>query len=439
MYFSKALSQVHPFVLGSLTLVIVLFGFSRVTFAFGTQANDMCNPVVVDSCGCHKEMGSHGCVGSANMNLCPCSDTTSGFVTAGICVAQKKCLAQTTNGGGLTDPSKLLEALQQLMQALKGGGGGGGGGGSQPPTDTGTTAGCTTYHQVSTPSSDPCAIYVPNVSSTLLGSTSNNISNDLLNALTGTNLTNSPVSSGTNTNTNSNSNTNKNSNNAQATASVTSSGTTHASSSLLYVSPIVGLAPGIAGDIQVAGNGATVIVTNQNAQGNSITAGFYGSDVTSGQPQSLVSSWCQSQPWNKNFLSGIIPPSFFDSLCLLRGFKVGLPVIVPTLSSPSISTQKTTKPATTTVATSTGPYVPPQADIWAVPATVPLAARTTIFWSTKGVTSCTETSPDGSFSQNSLSGGAATVPLSGATTFTISCIAPDGTHVTNYVTVGLTI
>jgi hypothetical protein len=78
-------------------------------------------------------------------------------------------------------------------------------------------------------------------------------------------------------------------------------------------------------------------------------------------------------------------------------------------------------------------------DIWAVPAAVPLGARTTIFWNTQGVTNCTETSPDGSFNQNSLSGGAATVPITGATTFSISCDAPDGSHVTGYVVVNLAI
>jgi hypothetical protein len=78
-------------------------------------------------------------------------------------------------------------------------------------------------------------------------------------------------------------------------------------------------------------------------------------------------------------------------------------------------------------------------DIWAVPASVPLGTRTTIFWNSKNAQSCVETSPDGSFSHSSLSGGGATVPLSGATTFTISCQAPDGTHATDYVTVNLSI
>ena len=72
-----------------------------------------------------------------------------------------------------------------------------------------------------------------------------------------------------------------------------------------------------------------------------------------------------------------------------------------------------------------------------MPATVPLGARTTIFWNTENVTNCTETSPDGSFSQTSLSGGAATVPLTEATTFTISCLDSQQNPATDYVTVSI--
>ncbi|MDP2649104.1 MAG: hypothetical protein Q8P19_04390, partial [bacterium] len=62
-----------------------------------------------------------------------------------------------------------------------------------------------------------------------------------------------------------------------------------------------------------------------------------------------------------------------------------------------------------------------------------------IFWNAQGVTECTETSPDGSFNHTTLSGGAATVPLVRATTFTISCLVPDGSYVSSYVTVNISI
>ena len=76
-----------------------------------------------------------------------------------------------------------------------------------------------------------------------------------------------------------------------------------------------------------------------------------------------------------------------------------------------------------------------EADIWSVPATARLGSRVTIFWSAKNVVSCIETSPDGSFAETSLSGGAATVPITGPTTYSISCTQADGKHVNNYVTV----
>jgi hypothetical protein len=79
--------------------------------------------------------------------------------------------------------------------------------------------------------------------------------------------------------------------------------------------------------------------------------------------------------------------------------------------------------------------LPARVDIWAVPASVPLGARTTVFWNTENVTNCTETSPDGNFNQTSLTGGAATVPLTGPTVFTISCLDSQHNPTTNYITV----
>jgi hypothetical protein len=85
----------------------------------------------------------------------------------------------------------------------------------------------------------------------------------------------------------------------------------------------------------------------------------------------------------------------------------------------------------------TTPVVPGRVDIWAVPPSVALGARATIFWNTENVSNCTETSPDGSFRQTSLSGGAATVPLTEPTTFTISCLDSGQNPTTDYVTVNI--
>ncbi|MBP9757815.1 MAG: hypothetical protein KBD06_04395, partial [Candidatus Pacebacteria bacterium] len=157
---------------------------------------------------------------------------------------------------------------------------------------------------------------------------------------------------------------------------------------------------------------------------------------------SAVSTMCINRPWSKNFLSYIIPPSFFDSLCTWRGYAVGgattttkpvTPAAPITNGTVKTTVTKTTG-ATTSKATTTAP-ITAKVDIWASPTTVPLGARTSIFWNTQGVTECIETSPDGSFTQTSLKGGASTVPLTAPTTFTISCVAPNGAHITDSVVV----
>jgi hypothetical protein len=195
---------------------------------------------------------------------------------------------------------------------------------------------------------------------------------------------------------------------------------------------------GSAGNILFSGNGVTIVGSSQDVGSNTGVAGFFGSDAGTGQqPQSIASRLCESRPWANGFWSSVLPVSFFDNLCTWQGYQVG----TPAATTPVVQLQQTkpqTTHATTTVATTT-PVIAPQVQIWAVPASVPLDTRTSIFWNTQGVTQCTETSPDGSFNQNSLAGGAATVPLTGATTFTISCLGPDGKPVTDYVTVNLSI
>lgn len=196
---------------------------------------------------------------------------------------------------------------------------------------------------------------------------------------------------------------------------------------------------GLRGDINARPTGATVFGGSRDTQGNVEVAGFYGASTFGGQgSQGLVGAWCRSRPWASNFLSKIITPTFFDNICKARGYQVGAPPPAPAVVLQQVKKPKTTT-ATSTVATSTTPEVPPKVDIWAVPASVPLGGRTSIFWNTQGVANCTETSPNGGFNQNSLSGGAATQPITAATTFSISCLAPDGSHVTGSVTVNLKI
>ena len=195
---------------------------------------------------------------------------------------------------------------------------------------------------------------------------------------------------------------------------------------------------GLRGDINARPVGATVVAGSRDTQGNVEVAGFFGASTFSGQGEGLVGAWCRTRPWATNFLSKIITPAFFDNICKSRGYQVGTPP-----PPPAVTLQQTKKPKTTaapaTVATSTTPAIPPKVDIWAVPASVPIGGRTSIFWNTQGVTNCTETSPNGGFNQSSLSGGAATQPITAATTFSISCLAPDGSPVTGSVTVNLKI
>jgi hypothetical protein len=201
--------------------------------------------------------------------------------------------------------------------------------------------------------------------------------------------------------------------------------------------------PGVTGNVVFGSDGATAYATESS--GNTEVSGFYGSDTFGGQPQNIFAQICQSRPWAGNFLANIIPPSFFDGLCQWQGFQVGAPQQVTqsqvVLEQGAVQQQSAPqqKAPTQTTPSAAAPSGPSQVQIWAVPNAVPLGGRTSVFWNTQGVTNCTETSPDGSFSQNSLSGAAATVPLTAATTFSISCLNASSTPVTDYTTVTISI
>lgn len=356
----------------------------------------------------------------------------------GTCVATFKCKAsvgggQGGQGGG--DMGGLMQALGQLMQALKPkekSGGQGSGGGDSSGAGMGATSnygGCQgQYFQTSdiTQLSNPCAQYVAPVSDSITGSSEC----DALSAALGICTEDSSDGGGETGN-----------EDATGTSSVGQSTSSErpprlaSSTSLLFQ----GLSPvsGSSGDITTGGGGATAVAGATDAESNVTVAGFYGAESGAGG-QGLIARWCQSRPWASNFLSSIVPPSFFDGLCSLRGYQVGAPPPPSASYSQQPKAKKPSAPATTAPTTTT-PVIPPKADIWASPTSVPLGARTSIFWNASGVTSCKETSSDGSFDQKSFSGGAATVPLTGATTFTIVCVAPDGTEVKDTVRVNLSI
>lgn len=411
----------------------------------GAQANALC---VASKCVMDPQQAQQ-----QHVPVCTtvkCFDAESGGITSGFCGSPVECKAQTATGlnGKSTGVDTGLSALGQVLGQLMGklmqssGSGSGSGAPASMPTTGGTTgnAGCTSYYPSSVPSSDPCAYYLPNTSTLLTSSTTGITGSDLLNSLGSTN--NSNLTGGANvsslltqttdqsltqlSNTNGNTNTNTNSGSNTATAPTTT----------VTLNPGVG---GAQGNIIVQPGGATIVANTVDASGNTAVAGFYGADTFGGQqPTGLVGQLCQSRPWANNFLSYIIPPSFFDGLCQWQGYRVGTPPPAASQQQQNVTLTQTRVPAaaTTSAPAST---VQPKVQIWAVPASVPLGARTSVYWTTQGVTNCAETSPDGSFTESSLQGSGATVPLTGATTFTISCQAPDGTPVSDYVTVNIAI
>ena len=209
-----------------------------------------------------------------------------------------------------------------------------------------------------------------------------------------------------------------------------------------------GMPGGMRGDILARLRGATVIAGSRDTEKNVEVAGFFGAQTFGSQgSQSLVGRWCRARPWAGNFLSKIVDPSFFDGICKARGYQVGEPP--PPAAGASTTTSTNTGSATrvpprvTTItipgAATSAPLIQPRIAIWAVPRSVAVGARTSVFWSAVGVESCIETSTDGHFYESSLSGGASTVPITESTTFTIRCLVSDGSTVSGSATVDLKI
>ncbi len=445
-------SKIILLVTGAFFVSIILS--THTAFAVGSAANAACVGIDV-TCPCNSRMVNGKCKpGLPNNHMCQvgsCLDETNNLKVLGQCDVPGHCKAVTAPGldgkpvgvdTGLGQLGQMLtpllkDLLGKLMEGGKGGGdsGGGAGTGNTVPQTT-----CTSYHQVSTPSADPCAYYVPG-STNATSSANDSTSQDLLNALNGgntsgantTNQLNTALGQNASSTTNSNSDVNTNTNlNTDLTTVANPTGT--------FVIPgAASSAPnGLSGGIQTTGNGATFVADHRDVQGNTETSSFFGADTIGGTVHNLILGMCRSRPWTRGFLSVIIPPAFFDSLCTQGGFTGGTP---PATASTHVSSAYTSparvkpKPPIVQIVASSTPLVPPRVDIWAVPSSVSLGARTTIYWNTENVSHCSETSPDGSFSQTSLSGGSQTVPLTEPTIFTISCLASNQSPVTSYVTV----
>lgn len=467
-----------------LNIILLLFLFVR--FAEAQNLGDAANNDCILKCSTYYLQTTNADEATKKRVRCPtegtnlvgCGVSPGGGAIAGYCVYStnsaefKGCKAITASGvggGNAIDPSgqvlsgMLSQLMQQLMKGLSGGGGSGsdGGSGGSGGSYSGSGSGCAQYYAVSSPSSDPCAYYVPgygtvpssinlntgtgtgnyiDLSNDIKTSTSNSGSGGLEDIFNGG--SSNPISSIIDIFTGGGGGAVA----ATPTAAQTIQQIANGGVSPQVIQGATSLGQsGPTGQIRVLPNGVTIVVTNQDTQSNTVTAGFLGNQVTGGSSTGLAATWCRTRPWSTNFLSFIIPATFFDSLCSLSGYQVGESVqsagIAQVGSQTSIIRTPQTKPnATNTVVTTPVPTSPPmQVDIWSEPPTVPLGGRATIFWNSKNAASCVETSPDGSFSHSTLSGGAATVPVSGPTTFTISCIAPDGTHATDFVTVRLSL
>gem|GEM_PF-2225699 len=364
--------------------------------------NAACMPrVQIDGCGCNRSMGPNGCrPDPTNKQLCVCTNSTAGFTSVGQCMATGQCLGQQSGGGsgqqggGMQGLGGGLQALGSILQGLSslmggGGGGGSGGGGAGGGGDYQYPGGgCSQYYYTATTTSDPCAIYQPNYSDYY--SNNPNVSDSLFDD---------------------------------------------------YDYPLIPVAPTPISDLLNIGGGsgapgsgtggATVdegdkekTLLDNLQKGFSRVAGLFSGDT--------LAAACRTRPWaGGGVIAGVAPDSFFDDLCRRAGYSGSFGSGTGGTSSfGSGGTTGFESGTTTNIAT-------PSAEIRAEPAAVRLGTRTYIFWTSGYVVSCSVRGP--SFEQNTLFGAGATVPITGPTTFTISCIAPDGTMVSDSVTVNLAI
>ena len=237
--------------------------------------------------------------------------------------------------------------------------------------------------------------------------------------------------------------------------------TVNVSSSLLNLTNSAGNAPvlprtkpvtaqsGTWGDIQANASGVTITASAHDTDGRTGVGGFYGYNTVPGvQPLDLARQMCVARPWGTPSATAIIPPSFYDSICTARGYKTsaatpasktGTGAGSATQKSSASSSSAKTSAATSSPAKPAAPTVPPKVYITAVPSSVKLGSRTSIFWNAVGVKSCLITSPDGSFGARTLYGAASTVALTGETVFSIVCIKPDDSQISNFIKVKLAI
>lgn len=369
---------------------------------------------------------NNACKGCQNVdatkpNYCQaitCSTISNGYTVTGKCGAPGECRATSAQGlGGTTinlgtvlQVVGLLATLSQLSQQNAAG---------VPPGYATPGAACTTWYSSATPSSDPCAIYngAP-VSSAIAGTpisdfgeTNAPISDALLNLAHSRNESAPNIGS-----------------QLKDLAHGTSSNAQASSSAYLRVNDT--LSADASGIVQAKNAGATIAANFRH--GFTEVAGFFGSSFSGNAQQSFASRLCTNRPWASGFLAKILPPWLLDGVCAKLGYQVG----AVEMQGPSVEKRPVTVEKGSVPIQKSAPAPPLEADIWAEPASVRLSSRTKIFWSSRSADSCTIAGP--SFEQSSLQGGGATVPITGPTTFTITCLAGENT-VSDSVTVNLSI
>lgn len=420
-------------------------------FAFAINDDGNLECFEPGNCQYGQRCGSHGPPGVLNK---PCHDRTNGIVN-GICIRQWDCRAQSysTLGGGMAQIGDILKFVQIIQSLIKGSGGGGGGGSGSvaslyppcivnPATGTLSPIPCMKTDGTVAFSSTDGTGGLLNISSTQTG-IQGSVADTLLNALGSSNS--SSIGSGSSISdilqNTSNGGTeaapstpaHTNADGGQTQVQTAPQGDTQKKGAAVTPQGVASLQPGNHGDIVVGAGGVTVVASTRG--GNSETVGFYGSN-TGGtmQSQSVFGRLCASRPWASGFLSYITPASIFDALCRAGGYQVGL---VPVTNSGARTRSFTATPALVATTTPQVVGLQPAVDIWAEPDRVRLGTRTYIFWNSRDVNSCEARGP--SFEQHTTSGGASTVPISDASTFSITCTAADGKTVSDSITVRLAI
>ena len=366
---------------------------------------------------------------------CPCKDVTSGFTTKGICKGVLDCKGMSTSDG------KTLGDLKGIMDMLKpkekgGGGGGDSGAGTglgynplanlYPPCNYNDAT--KTYSPIPCTKSDGTIVYsATGDSGSYLGDTTggSSVGDSLLDALNGAFDDEEIVDE---EGADEEEGAGEEGDGEETTDEEEGTG----DDPTVPEDDVGTIEPSSKGDIIVGDSGVTVV--GSASDGTTEVAGFYGSNARNRlQAQSVAGRICASRPWAEGFFSAILPDNFFDGLCRWAGYQIVQ--IEPEDVSGRREKTFVAPPAEPGTKEPVVDTEVPEVDVWAEPDRVRLGTRTYIFWTSSGVESCQIVGP--SFEQNSLSGGASTVTISDASTFTMTCLTPAGREVADEVTVQL--